>query len=216
MADRLPERAKLARKEKGIKGVEAAKMLGIARSTLWKYEKGERTPDIDVARNMATVYEVPIDWLLGTTELKGSPVSYLPVSSKPLGKTRPIPLLGSIPAGLSRELHEDILCFVETPEEQVKNGDYFYLQVQGDSMSGSRICEGDLVLVRKQPDIETGEIAVVRTNYSEGTLKRVKLIDDKYVLYPDNPNYEPQIINSEEAQIIGKVVKVEFDPNTRR
>ncbi len=216
MADSFPERAKSARKDKRIKGVNAAKMLGISRSSLWKYEKGMRTPDIDVAINMAGVYEVPIDWLLGTNEVRESPIEYLPPTAKPVGKTKPIPLLGSIPAGLSKEMHEETLCFIETPELHVKNGDYFYLRVSGDSMNGSRINDGDLILVQKQPQVESGEIAVVRTNNSEGTLKRVKLVDDRYILYPDNPNYEPQVVNCEEAQIIGKVVKVEFDPNQKK
>jgi repressor LexA len=83
-------------------------------------------------------------------------------------------------------------------------------------MTGSRIYEGDLVLVRKQPEVENGEIAVVRTNESEATLKRVKYVDGTYVLYPDNPKYSPVIIKSDNAQIIGKVIKVEFDPNARR
>jgi repressor LexA len=216
MADRLPARAKLARQEKGMKAMEAAKLLGIARSTLWKYEKGERSPDIDVALNMARVYEVPLDWLLGTTELLRPPATYLPAASKPQGRTIPIPLLGSIPAGIAEGLYEDILCFVEIPQEQSKNVDYFYLQVQDDSMLGSRICAGDLVLVRKQPHIATGEIAVVRTNHTAGSIKRVEVIANQYVLYPDNPNYEPQTVNCAEAQIIGKVIKVEFDPNRKR
>lgn len=215
MVDRLPERAKLARMEKGLKVTKAASLLGIARSTLWKYEKGERTPDIEVARKMAEIYDVPIDWLLGTTELKQPPVPYLPASSRGPGKTVAIPLLGTIPAGLSAELHEEIITFVETPQDLVKNGDYFYLQVKGDSMIGSRIHDGDYILVRKQPVVEKGEIAVVRTNHEEGTLKRVKIVDGKFLLYPDNPKYEPQVINCEDAQVIGKVIKVEFDPNAR-
>lgn len=168
-----------------------------------------------MAKKMAGLFEVDLDWLAGTTEVRESPVSYLP-TAKPVGKTRPIPLLGTIPAGTATEIYENILCFVETPEEQVKNGEYFYLQVKGDSMIGSRIYEGDLVLVRKQPEVENGEIAVVRTNESEATLKRIKKIDNTYFLYPDNPKYEPQVIKCNDAQIIGKVVKVEFDPNKKR
>lgn len=215
MKDKFPERAKEARKKSGKKLKEILNHLGIARSTLWKYENGERKPDIDVARKMAEIYGIPLDWLLGVSMVQESPVPYLP-TARPVGKTKPIPLLGSIPAGQATEIFENILCFVETPEEQVKYGDYFYLQVKGDSMTGSRIYEGDLVLVRKQPEVENGEIAVVRTNESEATLKRVKYVDGTYVLYPDNPKYSPVIIKSDNAQIIGKVIKVEFDPNVRR
>ena len=135
----------------------------------------------------------------------------IPANSKTIRKTKPI-LFWVLFRRTGYEIFENILCFVETPEEQVKYGDYFYLQVKGDSMTGSRIYEGDLVLVRKQPEVENGEIAVVRTNESEATLKRVKYVDGTYVLYPDNPKYSPVIIKSDNAQIIGKVIKVEFDP----
>ena len=216
MENKFPERAKIARKESGKKLKEITDYLGIARSTLWKYEQGERKPDIDVVRKMSEIYDVPIDWLSGVSQVKESPASYLPSNAKPIGKTIPVPLLGTIPAGLATEIYENILCFIETPEDQVKNGDYFYLQVKGDSMKNSRIEDGDFVLVRKQPNVENGEIAVVRTNESEGTLKRVKKVDGQYILYPDNPKYDPIMIKSEYAQIIGKVIKVEFDPNVRR
>ncbi len=211
----FPGRAKLARKEKGIKVTEAAMMLGISRSTLWKYEKGERTPGSDLAWNMTRIYDVSIGWLLGETELKMSPQSYVP-DAKSVGRTKPIPLLGSLPAGISPDLHANILCYVETAEDQVKNGQYFYLQMQDDSMINSRIHAGDLLLMRRQPEVEAGEIAVVRTNNADGTLTRIQLVDDKYILFPDNPRFEPQIVSCKDTQIIGKLVKVEFDPNIQQ
>ena len=133
----------------------------------------------------------------------------------PTGELVKIPVLGRIPAGTPIEVVENIIDYIEVPKSEVSNGEYFYLQVIGDSMIGSRIYEGDRVLVRKQADVESGEISVVRTNGYDATLKRVKKVDGQVILYPDNPNYEPIIIDSKDAIIIGKVVKVEFDPNKK-
>lgn len=131
------------------------------------------------------------------------------------GKIIRIPLLGSIPAGIPVECEENIIDYIDTPESQVMNGEYFYLKVKGDSMIGSGIMDGYTVLVKKQSDVENGEIAVVRVNSHEATLKRVKKINGQVILYPDNIKYDPIVITSDEAEIIGKVIKVEFDPNKK-
>jgi len=123
-----------------------------------------------------------------------------------------IPLIGSIPAGHAVEAIENVESWINVPEDQVKDGDYFYLRVKGDSMTGSRIWDGDLVLVKRQSFVTNGEIAVVRINAEDATLKRVKHVDGTYILYPDNPAYEPTIVKDYNAEIIGIVVKVEFRP----
>ena len=127
-----------------------------------------------------------------------------------------IPVLGKIPAGNPIEAEENIIDYVDISRSELSSKDcYFYLIVTGDSMIGSGIMDGYRVLVKKQPDVESGEIAIIRVNSSEATLKRVKKIDGQVILYPDNPRYDPIFINSNDAEIIGKVVKVEFDPNRR-
>lgn len=126
-----------------------------------------------------------------------------------------IPLLGRIPAGMPIEVIENVEAWISVPEDLVSDGDYFYLRVEGDSMIGSRICDGDRVLVRKQSYVDSGEIAVVRVNSHDATLKRVKKINGQVILYPDNPSYEPIIVKEEEAEIIGKVVRVEFEPKRK-
>jgi repressor LexA len=55
----------------------------------------------------------------------------------------------------------------------------------------------------------------VRVNYEAATLKRVKKVNGQVLLYPDNPKYEPMLVKEEGAEIIGKVVKVEFNPNKK-
>ena len=219
MRNKFPERLKMVvdkfKKEGGtIKFV--SEKTGIHRSTLYKWMNGESDPDMKYVYELARVLDVNIDWLCGSTDHYASYKSdeIIP-NARPVGKTLPVPLIGKVPAGISNELLENLEYYIEVPEEQVKHGEYFYLRVTGDSMVGSRIYDGDYVLVRKQKKVESNEIAVVRTNEDEGTLKRVKIEGNICVLYPDNPKYEPQVIDCEEAEILGKVIKVEFDPNKR-
>lgn len=124
-----------------------------------------------------------------------------------------VPLVGTIPAGKPILAEEYIEEFMEIPNIwNLKDGEVFVLKVKGDSMTGSRIYDGDRVIVKIQPDVENGEIAVVNVNRDDATLKRVKKINGQVILYPDNPKYSPIFPEDENARIIGKVVQVMFEP----
>lgn len=127
-----------------------------------------------------------------------------------------IPLLGRIPAGMPIFAHENILEYLPTPTDWVKDGEYFYLQVTGDSMINARIFDGDKVLIRQQQDVENGEIAAVRINGFDATLKRVKKSADNIILYPENPEFEPIFLkDGDDFEIIGKVMRVTFEPKRK-
>lgn len=129
------------------------------------------------------------------------------------GRILNVPVLGHIAAGKPILAEEHLEEWVEIPNLwNLKEGEAFVLEVKGDSMIGSRIFEGDRVVVKIQPDVESGEIAVVNVNGNDATLKRVKKVDGRVILFPDNPKYEPMIISHEKARIIGKVVQVMFEP----
>ncbi len=155
-------------------------------------------------------FSLDVEGLLSLTEEMLPPLRALH------GDIVKIPVLGKIPAGNPIEAEENIIDYVDISKSELSSSDlYFYLIVTGDSMIGSGIMDGYRVLVKKQPDVENGEIAVIRVNSSEATLKRVKKIDGQVILYPDNPKYDPIFITNNDAEIIGKVVKVEFDPNKK-
>lgn len=125
-----------------------------------------------------------------------------------------VPVLGHIAAGHPILADEHIEEWIEIPNMwNLKENETIVLRVKGDSMIGSRIFEGDKVVVKLQPEVENGEIAVVNINGDEATLKRVKKTENgQVILYPDNPNYDPIFITNEKARIIGKVVQVMFEP----
>lgn len=116
-----------------------------------------------------------------------------------------VPLVGRIAAGgpiLAEQHTEDVLPL---PKDLVGEGELFMLTVVGDSMVDAAICDGDYVVVRRQPTCENGEIVAALLD-DEATVKTFKRRDGHVWLMPHNPAYEP--ILGDHAQILGKVVSV--------
>ncbi len=120
---------------------------------------------------------------------------------------RSVPLLGTIAAGepiLADQHVEDTLTL---PTRLVGGGDLFLLEVEGESMTGAGIFPGDLVVVRRQPSVENGEIAAVLVGETEATVKRVRILGDGRVeLQSENPEFPPLVPHR--PRILGKVVTV--------
>ena len=121
------------------------------------------------------------------------------------GEPKKIPILGKIAAGtpiLAVENHED---YFDTTE--FLNAD-FALEIQGDSMIGSRIYDGDIVFLRKQSYIENGEIGAFLID-GEATLKIFNKQADTIMLLSSNPNYSPIVLTPEKDNIVlGKLIGV--------
>src|SRR5579875_847665 len=116
-----------------------------------------------------------------------------------------VPMVGRIAAGgpiLAEQLIEDVFPL---PKELVGDGTLFLLRVVGDSMIDAAITDGDLVVVRQQPDAENGEIVAAMID-GEATVKTLQRRDGKVWLMPQNPAYVP--IPGEQATILGRVVSV--------
>ena len=122
-----------------------------------------------------------------------------------------IPVLGVVPAGIPIEAIEEILEYEEITPEMAKSGEYFGLKVKGDSMSPN-ILEGDVLIVRKQEDANSGDICVVMVNGDDATVKKIKKDPKGLTLIPNNPAYDVTYFTNEEivsipVRIIGKVVE---------
>ena len=120
----------------------------------------------------------------------------------------PVPLVGRIAAGgpiLAQESHDDTFLL---PRQLVGDGNLILLKVSGDSMIGAAIADGDWVVVRRETDVENGDIvaATIDGVEVEGTVKTFKRSDGHVWLMPHNPVYGP--ILGDEADIVGKVVAV--------
>ena len=123
----------------------------------------------------------------------------------PVPKTYKVPLLGTIACGEPILAVENLDGKVDVPESIHAD---FALRCKGDSMINARIYDGDIVYIRKQDTVENGEIAAVLIG-DEATLKRVKALEDRIILEPANPMYDPLVYRSsetEEVRILGKAV----------
>jgi repressor LexA len=116
-----------------------------------------------------------------------------------------VPLVGRIAAGgpiLAEQIVEDVFPL---PRQLVGDGELFLLKVAGDSMIDAAICDGDWVVVRRQPVAENGEVVAAMID-GEATVKTFKQAGGHVTLLPQNPAYSP--IPGDEAQVLGRVVAV--------
>ena len=97
-----------------------------------------------------------------------------------------IPILGTVVAGMPISAYEDILEYEEITPEMAQTGEFYALKVKGNSME-PRICEGDVVIVKVQPDVECGDIAVVIVNGDEATVKKISKSEEGITLIANNP-----------------------------
>ena len=129
-----------------------------------------------------------------------------------LGTFHRIPILGRISAGLPLYAEQHIEGYTVT--DLNSGAEYFALIVHGDSMNALGINDGYRLIVRRQDEVENGEVAVVMVGDEDATVKRFYATGDTVTLMPQstNPEHQPQIYDATKTKIrvIGKVVKVEF------
>lgn len=123
-----------------------------------------------------------------------------------------INVLGRVAAGIPLEAVEEIIDTEEISEDMARTGDFFGLQIHGDSME-PKISNGDVVIVRRQDDADSGDIVIAMVNGDDATCKRLRKYRDGIELISNNPSYEPMFFSNEQivskpVKIIGKVVEL--------
>jgi len=187
------------RKAKGMTQKELGFRIGVAHNTISGYENGSNEPDQNILFAIADVLGVSIN------DLFPSPTNLEPVDPE----VARIPVLGTIACGEPLLVAENYSEYIYMPKDRLPTGKLFYLRAKGNSMAPT-IPDGSLVLIREQPEVESGAIAAVLVNGDEeATLKRVKRQGNMLILLPDNPEYEPIIVTPDNpARIIGRAVQV--------
>lgn len=190
------------RQAKGFTMKETAVKLGMPYTTYVSYEKGDREPNSEILIKLADFYNTTVDYILGVNDN--------PLHERSSGVI--IPVLGYVKAGIPMTAIENIIDYEEISQEQARTGEFFGLQIKGDSME-PRITEGDVVIVRKQETVENGEIAVVLINGDDATVKKFYKTDAGIKLVSTNPTYDPFFftpdeVNSLPVSVIGKVVEL--------
>lgn len=203
----LGSRIKELRLERKMTGDELGRVLGISKSTISLYEHDKSTPDDAIKKKICSYFDVSFDWLMGIT------TSRTTIYPKRTGRGVPIPVLGRVVAGIPLEAVEEILDYEEITPELATTGDFFALKIRGHSME-PRMLDGDVVIVRRQDDVDSGDVAIVLVNGNEATVKRIKKQEDGITLIATNTCvYEPHFYSNKEiqslpVQILGKVVEL--------
>lgn len=187
------------RKMRGMTQKELGLKVGVKHNTISAYENGTNEPEQNTLFAIADVLGVSIN------DLFPSPTNMEPAAPD-LAR---IPVLGSIACGEPILAEENISEYIYMPVDRLPSGRLFYLRAKGSSMEPT-IPDGSLVLIREQPEVESGAIAAVIVNDdTEATLKRVKYQGNMMILMPDNPKYEPIVVTPDNhVRIIGRAVQV--------
>lgn len=193
----IPEQIKKIRKEKGMTQLELALKLNVGTTTVSEWEKGTNTPRVDKLQELSEVFNVPISFFFTDTHI----VDYV--------EKVVLPIYGEVSCGNGMAIFETTEEYQELPKEWTEGGNHFFLRARGDSMTGANIHEGDLLLVREQPIVENGEIAVVIIN-NQIQLKRVYRNNSTFTLVSENPEYPTKEYNpniDNHIRIVGKLKK---------
>ena len=213
------DRLKQLRGESEMSQKQLAQMIGVSKSSVNMYERGEREPGIETLESIADTFNVDMDYLLGKSKVKRKESLTLMFDSSqasvknifPIEKKK-IPLLGEIACGKPIFANEERESYVVSGTDICAD---FCLKARGDSMIGARILDGDIVFIKRTDTVNNGEIAAVIIE-DEATLKRVYYYPDKgkLVLNSENPQYEPLVYVGDELNqihILGKAVAFQSD-----
>jgi repressor LexA len=117
-----------------------------------------------------------------------------------------LPLYGRIAAGTPIEALRDSSSFVDVPAGLLGRGEYYALEVDGDSMVNAGILDGDTVVIERVDNAENGTIVVALVDNNEATLKRLRRKGDSIALEPANPAYETRIFGPDRVRVQGRLI----------
>lgn len=194
-------RVKELRKLHGYSQVKLAKTLNVHQTAISQWETGRTSPDMEVAAEMAQLFGVSLEYLLG-------------ISDEPSAAPDPtwINVLGRVAAGIPIEAIEEVIDHEQITEEMARSGKYIGLKIHGSSME-PRMKEGDTVIVRLQDDCDSGDTVIAMINGDEATCKIIKKMPEGITLISTNPAYDPMFFSNREIEekpirILGKVVEL--------
>jgi len=196
------ERLKRRRKELGMSAEAVAEKLGCSPSTVYRYENGEiNKMGIDKLKPIAEAINTSPAYLMGWEDEET-----LPANVSRIEPMQRIPLVGQIACGMPILAEQNVEDYVDLPGHIRAD---FALTCKGESMIGAGIRTGDIVYIRKQEEVENGQIAAVMVGGDEATLKRVYTKPGVVQLVAENPNIAPAVFIGKEAEqihIIGLAV----------
>ena len=197
----LSSRIRQRREQLGLSQDELAARMGYrSKSSITKLEKGINDLPRAKLEELAAALDTTPAWLMGLVDLPFPPPGF-----EPLPEMVRVPLVGSIACGTPITAEQNIECYIGVPAAWHAD---FALTCHGSSMAPT-ICDGDIVCIRRQPEVEQGEIAAVRIG-EEATLKHFHRQGETVMLLADNTAVCPPMVFAgpqlEEIQIEGRAV----------
>ncbi len=177
----------------------------LGKNDLSQYVNGKVDPGQEKLTVLGLALNVSEAWLMGYDVPQSRDVKSPPANIEPLEAMEQIPLVGTVACGTPILAVENIEEYVDLPRHIRAD---FALMCKGDSMIGAGIEDGDIVYIKKQPQVLSGQIAAVLIE-DEATLKRFYWDDEHVYLQAENPSYRPLVYTREEInqiKIIGLAV----------
>ena len=189
---------KSLRTSRGMTQKQLASLCGVHQTAVSQWEKGRTDPDKNSIVTLSEIFNVSADTIMGL--------------ESHAEKKNLIPVLGYVRAGIPIEAVQEILDYEEISESAAASGEHFALRITGDSME-PKFSDGDVVIVRKQTQVDNGQIAVVLVNGNDATVKKFYRTENGIKLVSTNPTYDPFFftpdeVNSLPVQVIGRVVEL--------
>ena len=199
------DRIKQIREQRGMQQTDLASRVGVSKQTLFKYEHNIITNiPSDKIELIADVLRVAPEYIMGwqTDEKSEDKDSVL------------IPVYGRVAAGEPIEASQDnIVGYEKISKDMARRGEFYALQIKGDSMEPD-IHDGDTIIVREQPDAESGDIVVATINGDDATCKKLyKMPGGGIQLVSLNHSYDPFIFSEDDVdsvpvRVLGKVYEM--------
>ena len=187
------------RKQRDLTQQQVADAIEVSKTTISEWESAKKLPNAGSIEKISAFFDVPKSALFA--EGNDRFISY--------EKMLRLPIVGKISCGNGHLAMEEIESYEPTPAAWLNGGEYFYLRAEGDSMINSRIFNGDLVLIRKQDNVENGQIGVVLID-DQSYLKKVYRYGDTIKLESSNPSY-PVIecdTRKQDCRVVGILKKI--------
>lgn len=202
---------KMLREERGLSQSQLAEALKVSKSTIGMYETNGRTPKPELLEALADFFNVDMNFLYGRTHVRNSAKELEDLPTNVVcPKMKKVPLIGSIACGKPIYTDQHFGELAQLPDDVSAD---FALTAQGDSMTGARIYNGDLVFCKTTEMVNNGRIAAVIIG-DEATLKRFYYYRDKnlVILKAENPAYEDLIYQGPEISkinVLGEAVALQ-------
>lgn len=196
---KFSETLKYLRRRENLSQAEFADKSGLSRSAVAMYESGKREPGFETLELIADFFNVDLDFLTGRRGMEQRYISnIIPTGFRSMPDMQEgIPLVGDIACGSPITAEENVREYIPTPKSWRAT---FALECHGDSMA-PKILDGDIVAIRKQYDVENGQVAAVRIG-EDATLKRVYKYPGKLILQAENADYDPIVLVGDEISTV--------------